>query len=132
MRHRTGWQPLLEWAIAFVLAALAVITSASIGLFVWPFAIAALAVAARRNRPWPESLFGGLLGVAAVCLLVAYLNRANLPCPPLPDAMRIGPGSHGGCGGFDPRSWSTAGLALAAASLVGYMAFRHRHRGAAA
>ena len=125
MRGRTGWPSVIEWTLALSLAAFAVVSVMSIGMFVLPFAVAAAAIVARRNRTWPESVFGGLLGAAAVCLLVAYLNRAYSPCPAGP--MWLGPGEHVRCGGLNPLPWLTVGALLTAVGLVGYAAFR-RHR----
>src|SRR4051812_36540126 len=108
MSDRTGWQPLLEWAGALALLALAVVGAASIGLFVLPVAVIAVAIAAWRNRSWPEPVLGGLVGVGAVCLFVAFRNRAYSPCPPNggPTVLRVG--EHFSCGGFDPAPWLTA------------------------
>jgi len=131
MRDRTGWPSLLEWSLALGLIAFAVISVMSIGVFVLPFGVMALAIAARRNRAWPESLSGGLVGAGGVCLVVAYRNRAYSPCPPLGTPMRLSFGEHFTCGGFDPTPWLAIGLLMTGAGLVSYLAFR-RIRGAAA
>ena len=131
--NRTGWGSLLEWAFAFALLALTVIGAASIGIFVAPFAIVATIFAVRRNRDWPEAPLGGLVGVAAVCLFIAYRNRREYPpCPPPGTRIRVARGEHFAChgGGLDPLPWLLIGLSLAGAGLVGYLLFR-RHRGAA-
>jgi hypothetical protein len=127
MRSRKGWEPFGEWAVAFGLLALALIGAASIGLFIFPFAILALFVAARRNRLLPEALMGGLVGVGSICLFVAYRNRSYSPCPPGP--MRLAHGQHFSCGGFDPMPWLTIGLGLSAAGLVGYLVSRRNYSG---
>jgi hypothetical protein len=108
MRHRSGWQSLVEWALAF---------------------------AAVRNRSWPESVVGGLTGVGGVCLHVAYGNRNYIPCPSAGVTIRFGPGELGSserftCGGFDPVLWLTVGSILVAAGIVGYWVFRRTHRAA--
>jgi hypothetical protein len=131
---RTGWGALLEWAVAFGLLALTVIGAASIGMFVAPFAIVATIASVRRNRDWPEAPLGGLIGVGAVCLFIAYRGRHEYPpCPPPGTKIRVARGQHFACegGGPDPLLWLLIGLALAGAGLVGYLLVRRRHRGAA-
>jgi hypothetical protein len=131
MSDRTGWQPFLEWAVALALVAFGVITAASIGLFVLPVAAIAVALAARRNALRPDAVLGGLVGVGAVCLFVAYRNRAYSPCPPngVPTVLRVG--EHFSCGGLDPLPWLTAGALLTAAGLLGHAWVRRPHRAAA-
>jgi hypothetical protein len=124
MRDRGGWQAFAEWALALALLSFAVIGAASIGMLLLPFALLALALAARRNRAWPEALTGGLTGVGSICLFVAYINRAYSPCPTGPNRIRVVNGDHFSCGGFDPRPWLTVGLLLTAAGCVGYLVSR--------
>ncbi len=121
-----------EWTVAFALTALAAVGAMSIGMFILPVALGAVVLAARRNRSWPEALAGGFLGVAAVCLLVAYLQRGYVPCPPLPATVHVGPGQGGGCGGLDPTPWLGVGLLLAATGLLSYALVRRAGRAAAA
>jgi hypothetical protein len=133
MRHRIGWQSLVDWALGFALLTFAVISAASIGTFVLPFALVALTSAAIRNRSWPESVTGLLTGSGVVCLYVAYWNRDYTPCPPAGVTARVGPGEYGrserfSCGGFDPVPWFTVGSILVAAAIVGYWVFRRTHR----
>jgi hypothetical protein len=130
MRSGRGWEPLGEWAVAFGLLALALIGAATIGVFIFPFAILALIVAARRNRSLPEALMGGLVGVGSIFLFVAYRNRSYLPCPQGP--MRLAHGQHFSCGGFDPMPWLTIGLGLIASGFAGYLVSRRKYPGAAA
>ena len=125
---RTGWRALLEWALAFALFALTLIGAASIGIFVAPFAIGAVVLAVRRNRDWPEAALGGLTGVGAVCLFIAYRNRNYSPCPPPGTTVRLARGGHFSCGGLDPVPWLTIGVALAGVGLAGYLAFRQIER----
>jgi hypothetical protein len=132
MRNRSGWQSFAEWAVALALLSFALIGAATIGMFVFPFAVVALFVAERRNRPWPESLTGGLVGIGSVLLLVAYINRGYSPCPPGRVRMRLGPGEHFSCGGFDPMPWLAIGTLLASAGFVGYLVLRRTHVPAAA
>jgi hypothetical protein len=122
MRNRNGWRSFLEWAVALALLSFALIGAATIGIFVFPFAIVALIVAERRNRPWPESLMGGLTGIGSVCLFVAYRNRGYAPCPSGP--MRLAHGQHFSCGGFDPTPWLAIGLVLTVSGFVGYLVSR--------
>lgn len=129
---RTGWGAFLEWAGAFGLLALTVIGAASIGIFVAPFAIVATTLVVRRNRDWPEAPLGALVGVGALCLVIGSRRREYPPCPPAGTPVRVAPGEQFACsGGWDPVPWLVIGLALAGAGLVGYLLFRHRHRGAA-
>ena len=130
MRDRRGWRSLAEWAVALSLVALAVIGAMTIGMFVLPVAIAAVVLAARRNRAWPEALMGGLVGVGSVFLFVAYRNRSYSLCPPGP--MRLSHGEHFSCGGFDPMPWLTIGLLLIASGLAGYLLSRRTPLTAAA
>lgn len=115
----TGWAWFVAWAGAGALTTFAVVTGLSIGLFVLPVAFAALWAVASRTRLWPEAL-GLLVGVAVICLLVAGLNRAYLPCPS--EGPLTSPSSS--CGGPDPSPWLAAGLVLAAAGTGGYAAAR--------
>ncbi len=128
---RTGWGALFEWALALGLVALTLIAAASVGLWVAPFALAALAVAHRRNRAWPEAALGGAVGVGSVCLLVAYRNRTYSPGPPSGSSTPLIAGPHFRCGGFDPAPWLAMGLVLGATGLAAYLLFRRTHRDAA-
>jgi hypothetical protein len=129
MRNRSGWQSFAEWALALALLALAVLGAATIGLFIFPFAIAALLIAERRNRPWPDPLFGGLFGVGSVLLFVAYRNRSYAPCPQGP--MRLLHGQHFSCGGFDPMPWLGIGAVLVGSGIAGHLVSRRRDLAAA-
>jgi len=126
MKDRGGWLAFAEWALALALLSLAVIGAASIGVFLLPFALLALALAARRNRAWPEAPTGGMTGVGSICLFVAYTHRAYTPCPTGPIRIRAETGYHGpfSCGGFDPTPWLAVGLLLTAAGCVGYLISR--------
>ncbi len=122
MSGRIGWQSLTEWAFGFALVGLATIAAMTIGIFVLPFAAAALAVAGVRNRAWPEAPMGGLVGVGVTCLFVAYRNRGYSPCPTGP--MRLARDEHFSCGGFDPAPWLIVGMLLIATGILGYLASR--------
>jgi hypothetical protein len=132
MEGQAGWRSLGEWALAFALLAVAVLGALSIGVFVLPVAVAALAFAARRNRRWPEPALGALIGVGVVCLYVAFRGRDYSPCPPSGTPMRLGPGERFTCGGLDPVPWLAVGLVLGAVGLLGYLALRRAHREIAA
>jgi hypothetical protein len=132
MRNRSGWQSFAEWAFALALLSFALIGAATNGMFVFPFAIIALVFAERRNRPWPESLMGGLAGVGSVSLFVAYTNRDYAPCPPGRFPMKLSHGEHFSCGGFDPMPWLAIGALLTAAAFIGYFVSKRTHSAAAA
>src|SRR5215208_455167 len=125
---RKGWRSLLEWAAAFALLALAVVGAMSIGIFVVPFAIAAIVLAARRNCRWPEAALGAFLGVGSLCLFIAFLHRDDSPCPAARTLVRVRPGERLSCGGLDPVPWLAIGLLLAAVGLGGYLLFHRTHR----
>src|SRR6476661_9902648 len=126
MKERTGWWSLFGWAVAFGLAGLTLIAAMSIGVFVLPVAAAALVLVARWSHAWPESALGGLIGVGAVCLFVAYRNRAYALCPPAGISIRLVAGERFTCGGFDPVPWLTIGALLLLLGLAGYLAFSVR------
>lgn len=127
MRIQGGWRAFAEWALAVALLSFAVLAAASIGMLLLPFALLALALAARRNRAWPEARLGGLTGIGSVCLYMAYISRAYSPCPAQPTRIRVFEGDHVNrysCGGFEPMPWLAAGLLLTAAGCVGYLISR--------
>jgi hypothetical protein len=130
MKDRMGWRALFEWAGAFAIATLALLGMASIGMLIVPIAMAAAVVAARRNRMWPESFFGGLVGVAAMILIVGLSNLGSTPCPDGPSVSVLMPGQTQimRCGGSDPTAWLAVGGTLAAAGLAGYAILRGIHR----
>jgi hypothetical protein len=130
MRQASGWRAMLAWAIAVGLAALAVIGAMTIGMFVAPVAVAALVYATLRHHAGRELLVGGLLGVGAACLFVAYRNRGYTPCPPSGTSLRLGPGESYSCGGFDPAPWLGVGLVLVVVGLTGGAVVRGTRRAA--
>jgi hypothetical protein len=123
MRNGSGWQAFAEWALAGALLSFAAIGAASIGMFVFPFGVLALVLAARRNLAWPEAPAGGLTGVGSICLFAAYVSRTYSPCPEMPIRFRVAPGESGSfsCGGLKPMPWLIAGLLLIAAGFVGFV-----------
>ena len=126
-KRRDGWPAFLEWALALGLLALTIIGAASIGLFVAPFAVAALVLAARRNRSWPEAVLGGFAGVGVLCLFVAYRSPDYPPCPPPGTRITLARGEHLACDSFDAAPWLAVGLALVGIALAGHLAYRHTH-----
>ena len=92
----------VAWALAGAVVTFAVLTAASIGLFVLPAAVVTLVIALRRSDAWPA--FG--IGVGAVLLFIAAIHRG-------PDAV-------------DAWPWLVAGLAF---SVAGAAATLHRLRG---
>ena len=129
--RRHGWLSLLQWTLALGLVAYSVVGAMTVGMFVIPFALGAVVIVARRNRLWPESIFGALCGAAVVSLLIALLNREASPCPPVPRTVVLEPGERAQCGGRDPTPWLAAGVVLASTGLLGYALARPRHREAA-
>lgn len=99
MTHALGCGRFWFWALAGGLFAFSVVAAASIGLFVFPFALVAIWLASRAGRIWPEAL-GALAGTAAVCFFIGYVQR--------------------GPGGLDSFPWLVAGCVLAVAGVFGY------------
>jgi hypothetical protein len=97
--HLAGRVRFWLWAAAGALVTFSLVAAASIGLFVLPVAALTTALVARSTRSRAEPL-GGLVGAGAVCLLIAWLQRAP--------------------GGFDWRPWLVAGLLLAGLGVTGY------------
>ena len=98
-----GWRWFAGWAVVGGTLVFALLTALSIGIFVAPFAIAALILVVRRARLWPESL-GVLAGIGAVAVAVAALNWRPEPGSGAPDAV----------------SWLVAGLVLIAGGITLY------------
>ena len=135
MRNRAGGQAFVEWALALTLLSLAVIGAASIGMFLLPFALLALALAYRRNRAWPEALLGGFTGAGIICLYMAYRSRSYSPCAAEPTRIQVFAGEHVtrySCGGFEPMPWLVVGALLTIAGCVGYLVTRRTRLNAAA
>lgn len=103
--HVNGCGRFWLWSLAGALVTFSLAAAASVGFLVLPFAALALFLIAPRTRNRAEML-GGLVGAAAVCLAIAWIQRAP--------------------GGFDARPWLVAGIVLAVAGLAGYAAFTRR------
>jgi hypothetical protein len=127
MGKRVGWQAFAEWALGAALLSLAAIGAASIGVFIFPFALLGLLIVARRNREWPEGA-GCLTGIGGVCLFVGFGNLDYMPCPTMPIRIRVVEGMRGSfsCGGPEPMPWLAFGLLLIAAGIVMYWIPRRR------
>lgn len=114
----SGWRWFCAWAFAGGLLVFALLSGASIGFLVLPFAALALWLVGRTARVWPEIL-GSLAGAGAFCLAIAASSRDYVACPDGPIAL--GPGEESfSCGGLDPVPWLIAGVVLAAAGPVLY------------
>ena len=86
------------WMLVGALLSFAVITGFSIGFAVAPLALLGVFLAVRRAGVGPQT-FGVLDGAAAMCLVVALLNRE---------------------GTRDPVPWVVAAVVLAVAGFAGY------------
>lgn len=125
MAKRRGWIAFLEWSIAAAVLVFAVLSAASIGFFVLPFALIAIWWVARHARVWPECL-GCAGGAGSILLYVAFVNRDSVPCAPSGSLERVAPGETFSCGGRDPTSWLVIGAFLVSASVLGYALTRSR------
>lgn len=118
-RSLTGWRSLILWSIAFGTITFTVISAASIGLFVAPFALLITIIVVVWSRFRSEALPGGLLiGPGVIFLLVAFLNRGYVPCSAEPVSLTAG--QNFSCGGLDPTPWLITGQILVAAGLASY------------
>lgn len=126
-----GWAAFAAWAFVGALLSFSVLAAASIGLFVLPAALLALAVTSWTVRVWPE-IVGTLEGVAAPILVVGLANLGSTPCPSS-GSGHVHPGGGPGtgttsfsCGGLDPSPWLLAGVGMAAAGFAAYALARER------
>jgi hypothetical protein len=103
MARRESWLAFAAWTVAGALAVFAFLSGFSIGVFVLPFAVLALAAAARVAGGG-----AGLLGLPAGAGLVFLLIAA----------LTYDPG--------DSAPWLLAGLAFVAASSAAFAAARRR------
>lgn len=125
-----GWGGFAAWAFVGALFSFSVLGAASIGLFVFPVALLSLLVARWVLRVWPE-IAGGLVGLAALILLVGISNLGSTPCPSSGSGMSHGgggPGTSSSCGGWDPVPWLVVGLVLAGTGFGVYVLARWRSR----
>jgi hypothetical protein len=122
--RRNGWLVFGAWALAGALTVLSFLGAASIGLFIAPLAVAAVWLALRFGRVWPEVL-GTVSGAGVICLLIALLNRleGTTACTSVEEGQVS-------CGGLDSTPWLVAGLVLVTAGAVAYfLARRSAHPG---
>lgn len=114
-----NWKGFALWAVGGLLLSLSFFGMFSIGLFVLPFALVALAFLLARGRGY--SAWGFLVGLAPFPLELAWINRH-------------GPGQHcwstataSGCDEFaDPRPWLAFGLASLVLGTTAYLLARRR------
>ena len=125
MQRWTGWKAFVGWSLAGGLVAFAWITGFSIGVFVLPFAVAAVLVTAMRASGWPEAI-GVVAGAGVVSLVIAFLSRGHKPCPES-GVLTVPPGETSvECGGSDPIPWLIGGIALVSVSVVAHALVRAR------
>lgn len=126
MRRWTDWLAFVAWSVAGGLVVFSFLTGLSIGVFVLPFAVAAVFFAASRSSGWPEAL--GVFAGAGVLFLVIALLSDYTPCPE--SGVLPGVNSEGDyvfeCGGFDPMPWLIGGIALVSVSVFAYVVVRAR------
>jgi hypothetical protein len=92
----------------------------SIGLFVLPFALVLLVIVVRRSPHLAEAT-GFVCGIGVILLLIAFINRDNVPCTG--SGLRLDAGQQSAsCGGWDPHPWLYLGLAGTAAGALAYLA----------
>jgi hypothetical protein len=118
-----GWA---AWAGVGALLSFSVLAAASIGLFVAPAALAALAATCVFVRLWPE-VTGVFEGAAAVSLFVGLANLGTTRCPDTGAgrATQATPGTFS-CGGLDPTPWLWATVILAGVGVLAYSLCRAR------
>jgi hypothetical protein len=117
------WPGRAAWALAAMLLTGALLTMASIGLILAPFAVVALAVVIRRfsYRGAASGVPAGA-GISFIALGIANLgNLGQPPCSAVPQILLPGQHSTAPCGGSTPVPWLIVGacsLALAAGAFV--------------
>ncbi|HUQ18686.1 MAG TPA: hypothetical protein VM099_03655 [Gemmatimonadaceae bacterium] len=125
-----GWRAVAGWALAGALLVFAVISLATIGWVVMPFAVWACYRASKRYPGWRNVIPGILLGAGAVILVIAFMHLDYVPCPEhayilLTPAERF---RHHPCGGLDPMPWFRAGAATAMIGVLMYGVTRYSNR----
>jgi len=129
MTRQAGRGPLWfgAWLAVGAAFALSFLGALSIGLFVLPFALILLAIVVRRSPHLPEAS-GLVSGIGVLLLLVAFVNRDNVPCS-ANGFQRLAPGQQSvSCGGWDPHPWLYLGIAVTAAGALAYLAARRTRR----
>jgi hypothetical protein len=106
-----GWGWFAAWAGAGFLLAFSLVSAASIGLLIVPFALLALWAILRASPPrW--TAFGLVSGAGSVGVLIWVLNRDSRPCPESGELTVPAGGTSIECGGFDALPFLAAGLVL--------------------
>lgn len=123
MGKRQGWPWFLAWTVAGGLLAFSLLTW--LALFLLPAALAAVLLAARLGRVWPE-LLGAVTGAGLTLLGIAFANRDFTPCPASGELTVPPGGTSESCGGLDPVPWLVAGLVLVAAGIAAHALVRAR------
>jgi hypothetical protein len=127
MSARPGWGWFAAWVGAGALLSFALVSAASVGLFVLPFALLSFWAIARAAPPG-RTAFGLASGAGLVCLLVWALNRDSRPCPESGEST-VAPGATSvECGGFDALPFLLAGLVLTLAGPALFAAARRPGR----
>jgi hypothetical protein len=122
-----GWGWFAAWIGAGALLAFSLVSAASVGLFVLPFALVAVWAIARSSPP-PRTAFGLVSGAGLVCVLIWALNRDYRPCPESGE-LTVPPGATSvECGGLDAVPFLVAGIVLTLAGPVLFAAARPRGR----
>jgi len=121
--NRTGIGWFLAWTVAGALVALTVLGILSIGIFVLPFAVAAIIFLRRRSPGWPTTL-GIPAGVGVMAIVLGFLNLDYQPCTSAPIVL------HGqetySCGGIDPTPLFLVGSLILVAAFVVYAVVSRR------
>jgi hypothetical protein len=127
MTSGAGWGWFAAWVGAGALVAFTLVSAASIGLFVLPFALLALWLVSRHARP-RATAFGLFAGAGLVCLLIWALNAGSSPCPESGSGTAPPGGVEEACGGLDALPFLVAGIALTLAGPALFAAARRRSR----
>jgi hypothetical protein len=124
MTRRSGLPAFVGWTAVGACGALGLAAAPSFGLVVLPFAVVAIAIAARTLRTWPEGL-GAIAGVGVLLLVIALLNSDYRSCSEGPVTAAAGDNSVS-CGGLDPIPLLVVGVVLCFAAGIGYAALNRR------
>jgi len=118
--HPVGW--FAVWLAVGVALAFSAVAVLSFGLFVFPFAAAAVVLLIVRHHV-DRSAWGLLCGIGLLSLYVAYVQRKR------PGTVSWHTATAGGTDTYmDPRPWLVAGLLLI---VIGVAAFLWRKRNVA-
>jgi hypothetical protein len=119
-RHPGFW-PFLAWAATGAGLAVAIAGVLTIGVFVLPVVIVAVAVLVRWHGSRNASAIGLLSGLGVIPLFIAYLNRGG------PGMVCTTSATGQTCTGeWSPWPFAAAGILLIAAGVIGYQLLRTR------